>query len=197
MILVPQYWVTVWFSAHASSAKGKMSVMVIAGCSLPASASDRPRCSNPIILGDWIPIWNSPGWCYLYGCAAHCVCVAWSLRLHISYQCLPVRVGDHSVGLGPPALRWEGVPKLQPGFSTAAGTTLRVFPLQLITSPYWTVRRVFCILLLQNPRAWYVSLTAWFTGTTIKDTWTKSRGRVEGGGFGWRDREKMQTTVIE
>ena len=27
-----------------------------------------------------------------------------------------------------------------------------------------------------------------FTGTTIKDTWTKSRGRVlvgEGGGFGW------------
>ena len=28
-----------------------------------------------------------------------------------------------------------------------------------------------------------------FIGTTIKDTWTKSRGRVvagEGGGFGWR-----------
>ena len=27
-----------------------------------------------------------------------------------------------------------------------------------------------------------------YTGTTIKDTWTKSRGRVEvgeGGGFGW------------
>ena len=27
-----------------------------------------------------------------------------------------------------------------------------------------------------------------FSGTTIKDTWTKSRGRVEvgdGGGFGW------------
>ena len=27
-----------------------------------------------------------------------------------------------------------------------------------------------------------------FTGATIKDTWTKSRGRVEartGGGFGW------------
>ena len=43
------------------------------------------------------------------------------------------------------------------------------------------------------------------TGTTIKDTWTKSRGRVEvweGGGFdwdgvGWRGGEKMQTTVIE
>ena len=41
------------------------------------------------------------------------------------------------------------------------------------------------------------------TGTTIKDTWTKSRGKVEageGGGFGWggwRDEEKMQTTVIE
>ena len=36
-------------------------------------------------------------------------------------------------------------------------------------------------------------------GTTIKDTWTKSRGRVEareGGGFGW-DGGKMQTTVIE
>ena len=42
------------------------------------------------------------------------------------------------------------------------------------------------------------------TGTTIKDTWTKSRGRVEvgeEGGFGcwggWRDGEKRQTTVIE
>ena len=41
--------------------------------------------------------------------------------------------------------------------------------------------------------------------TTIKDTWTKSRGKVEageGGGFGWggvewRDGEKIQTTVIE
>ena len=38
-----------------------------------------------------------------------------------------------------------------------------------------------------------------FTGTTIKDTWTKSRGRVEvsSDGVGWRDGEKMQTTVIE
>ena len=42
-----------------------------------------------------------------------------------------------------------------------------------------------------------------FTGATIKDTWTKSRGRVEvgeGGGIGkggWRDGEKMQTNVIE
>ena len=42
-----------------------------------------------------------------------------------------------------------------------------------------------------------------FSGTTIKDTWTKPRGRVEareGGGFGW-DRgsggRKMQTIVIE
>ena len=37
------------------------------------------------------------------------------------------------------------------------------------------------------------------TGTTIKGTWTKPRGRVEvgeGGGFGWGG-EKMQTTVIE
>ena len=42
-----------------------------------------------------------------------------------------------------------------------------------------------------------------FTGTTIKDTWTKSRGRVEVGreigsaGVGWMNGEKMQTTVIE
>ena len=43
-----------------------------------------------------------------------------------------------------------------------------------------------------------------FSGTTIKDTWTKPRGRVEareGGGFGCGGRgsggEKMQTTVIE
>ena len=38
-----------------------------------------------------------------------------------------------------------------------------------------------------------------FSGTTIKDTWTKSRGREEveeGSGFG-RGGEKMQTTVIE
>ena len=38
---------------------------------------------------------------------------------------------------------------------------------------------------------------------TIKDTWTKSRGRVEVGegggsaGVGWRDGEKGHTTVIE
>ena len=41
------------------------------------------------------------------------------------------------------------------------------------------------------------------TETTMKDTWTKSRRRVEVGlgarsaGVGWRDGEKMQTTVIE
>ena len=41
------------------------------------------------------------------------------------------------------------------------------------------------------------------TGTTIKDTWTKSRGRVEVGkggvlaGVGWRDGEKRHTIVIE
>ena len=42
-----------------------------------------------------------------------------------------------------------------------------------------------------------------FSGTTIKDTWTKPRGRVEAGeggglaGVGWSGGEKMQTTVIE
>ena len=42
-----------------------------------------------------------------------------------------------------------------------------------------------------------------FTGTTIKDTWTKSRGKVEVeqevslAGVRWRDGEKMQTTVTE
>ena len=41
------------------------------------------------------------------------------------------------------------------------------------------------------------------TGTTIKDTWTKSRGWVEVGegegsaGVGWRDGKKRHTTVIE
>ena len=40
-------------------------------------------------------------------------------------------------------------------------------------------------------------------GTIIKDTWTKSGGRGEGGrevgssGVGWRDGEKRHTTVIE
>ena len=42
-----------------------------------------------------------------------------------------------------------------------------------------------------------------FSGITIKDTWTKPRGRVEtreGGGFGWgggSGGEKMQTAVSE
>ena len=42
-----------------------------------------------------------------------------------------------------------------------------------------------------------------FTGTTIKDTWTKSRGRVKvgkEGGFGWGEVEgweKRQITIIE
>ena len=41
------------------------------------------------------------------------------------------------------------------------------------------------------------------TGTTIKDKWTKSKGRVGVGkgrgsaGVGWRDGEKRHTTVIE
>ena len=41
------------------------------------------------------------------------------------------------------------------------------------------------------------------TGTTVEDTWTKSRERVAWGrgvsssGVGWRDGEKRQTTVIE
>ena len=35
-------------------------------------------------------------------------------------------------------------------------------------------------------------------GATIKDTRTKSRGGEAGlAGVGWRDREKMQTIVIE
>ena len=37
-----------------------------------------------------------------------------------------------------------------------------------------------------------------FTGTTIKDTWTKSRGRVEageGGGFGWCGVEGWGITI--
>ena len=39
-------------------------------------------------------------------------------------------------------------------------------------------------------------------GTTIKDTWTKSKGRGEVGeggsaGVGWRDGEKRHTTIIE
>ena len=37
------------------------------------------------------------------------------------------------------------------------------------------------------------------SGTTVKDTWTKSRGKREVGSprVGWRGGEKMQTTVIE
>ena len=41
-----------------------------------------------------------------------------------------------------------------------------------------------------------------FSGITIMDAWTKSRGRGEVGGerwvwMGWRDGEKMLITVIE
>ena len=48
-----------------------------------------------------------------------------------------------------------------------------------------------------------IALFKGFSVTTIKDTWTKPRWRVEageGGGFGWggvERWEKMQTTVIE
>ena len=51
----------------------------------------------------------------------------------------------------------------------------------------------------RDPGQWEEGIT----GTTIKDTWTKSRGRVEWGrevgsaGVGWRDGEKRHTTVIE
>ena len=38
-----------------------------------------------------------------------------------------------------------------------------------------------------------------FSGTTVEETWTKPRGRVETGegGLGGSDEGKMQTTVIE
>ena len=38
-----------------------------------------------------------------------------------------------------------------------------------------------------------------FIGATIKDTWTKSRGRVEVGSawVEWRDGERRYTTIIE
>ena len=37
-----------------------------------------------------------------------------------------------------------------------------------------------------------------FRNYTIKDTWTKPRGREVGSaGVGWRDGEKRHTTVIE
>ena len=57
---------------------------------------------------------------------------------------------------------------------------------------------VLLIRFLKGEIIWYLSLTAWLISlcimlsssihATIKDTWTKSRGRVEveeGGGFGW------------
>ena len=47
------------------------------------------------------------------------------------------------------------------------------------------------------------TLSQGITGTTIKDTWTKSRGRVKVGGVvgsagvGWREGEKRHTAVTE
>ena len=37
-----------------------------------------------------------------------------------------------------------------------------------------------------------------FSGTCIKDTWTKpKRGRIKGGKWGWLGWGKMKTTVLE
>ena len=48
---------------------------------------------------------------------------------------------------------------------------------------------------------YYLEFTLKYHSTTIKDTGTKPKGRVEVGGgmavVGWRGEEKMQTTVIE
>ena len=61
--------------------------------------------------------------------------------LHTQTPRLPIRVGDPCVGLGTTALKGEGAPKMQflSGPTTASGATHRVFPLQLIKSPYWVV----------------------------------------------------------
>ena len=50
----------------------------------------------------------------------------------------------------------------------------------IICSGIWAYNKIHAIV--------FQFLNILFTGTTIKDTWTKSRGRVEvgeGGGFGW------------
>ena len=37
-----------------------------------------------------------------------------------------------------------------------------------------------------------------FSGTSIKDTWTKPKwGRIKGGKWGWLGWEEMETTVFE
>ena len=60
------------------------------------------------------------------------------------------------------------------------------------------------IYLCQNTGSIHIRITnKGFSGTTVKDIWTKPRGRVEaseGGGFGWVGGcggGKMKTTVIE
>ena len=56
------------------------------------------------------------------------------------------------MGLGPLAPVGEGAITLQflPGLSAAAGATRRVFPLQLIKSPYQEVQSYFCTPWRQN-----------------------------------------------
>ena len=57
----------------------------------------------------------------------------------------------------------------------------------------------FCIIYLVIQIRRKVQWGEGFSGTTIKDTWTKPRGKVEAGegcGFGWGG-EKMQTAIIE
>ena len=87
----------------------------------------------------------------LWMCSLLCVCSLDSQTLYIllSHSQLDL---DSCEGLGPPALRGEGAPKLQflSGPSTAAGSTHRVFPLHLVKSPYLTVQSIFCIPWLHN-----------------------------------------------
>ena len=120
---------------HVLHLPKKQKVSLGQGWLQPAGASDRLRCCNVIILGDWVSLWNSPGWCYLYGCAVCCMC---SLGLPESIyppQILTVGIEDPCVGLGLLAPRREGAPTLWflSGLFTAAGATHRAFPLQLMT----------------------------------------------------------------
>ena len=89
---------------------------------------------------------------HLCMCCSLCVC---SLGLPDSVyppKSPPIRIGDPCVRLRPPTLRREGTLKLWflSSLSVAAGATHRLFPLQLIKSPYQTVWSIFCIPWLKN-----------------------------------------------
>ena len=141
-VSAPFWKVSRWFSCHGSEC-----CLVLCTYSLPqtqnishnhswlqaAGACDRPRCSNLLVWGDWVPIWNTRFALPLRVCCLLCVCNPGLGESVYTPKSLSVKAGYHYVGWRLPVPRWEGAPKLWflSGLCTAAGPCTGYFPFNL------------------------------------------------------------------